>query len=82
MARVFAQEGLDLLFETGQETADDLWAFFDHMEGRGVTNIGVNFDPANVILYDKGGPIDALRKLLPRVRVDPYQRRHTDPDPG
>ncbi len=68
VAAIFAQEGLDLLFETGQETADDLWAFFDHMEGRGVTNIGVNFDPANMILYDKGEPIEALRKLLPRVK--------------
>ena len=68
MAAVFSAEALDLLFETGQETADDLWAFFDHMEGRGVSNIGINFDPANMILYDKGEPIEALRKLLPRVK--------------
>jgi sugar phosphate isomerase/epimerase len=68
MAAVFSAEALDLLFETGQETADDLWAFFDHMEGRGVSNIGINFDPANMILYNKGEPIEALRKLLPRVK--------------
>ncbi len=68
LAAIFAQEGLDLLFETGQETAADLWAFFDYMEGRGVANIGINFDPANMILYDKGEPIDALRQLLPRVK--------------
>ena len=68
VAGIFGEQGIDLAFETGQETADDLWAFLDHMEGRGVSNIGVNFDPANMILYDKGEPVAALRKLLPRVK--------------
>ena len=68
VAGIFGDQGIDLLFETGQETADDLWAFFDHLEARGVTNLGVNFDPANMILYDKGDPLEALRRLLPRVR--------------
>lgn len=68
VAGICAEQGLDLFLETGQETADDLWAFFDHMEERGVTNMGINFDPANMILYDKGEPIAALRKLLPRVK--------------
>ena len=68
VAGIFGGQGIDLIFETGQETGDDLWAFFDHLENRGVTNVGVNFDPANMILYDKGDPIEALRKLLPRVR--------------
>ena len=68
VAGIFGDQGIDLLFETGQETADDLWAFFDHLEDRGVTNLGVNFDPANMILYDKGDPLEALRRLLPRVR--------------
>ena len=68
VAAIFAEQEIDLIFETGQETADDLDAFFDHLEGRGVTNVGVNFDPANMILYDKGDPVDALRKLLPRVK--------------
>ncbi len=68
VAGIFGDQGIDLLFETGQETADDLWSFFDHIEARGVSNLGVNFDPANMILYDKGDPIEALRRLLPRVR--------------
>ena len=68
VAGIFGDQGIDLLFETGQETADDLWSFFDHLEARGVSNLGVNFDPANMILYDKGDPIEALRRLLPRVR--------------
>lgn len=68
VARIFADKGIDLLFETGQETAEDLNAFFEHMDGRGVTNIGANFDPANMILYGKGEPIAALKALLPRVK--------------
>jgi L-ribulose-5-phosphate 3-epimerase len=68
VAGICADQGLDMMFETGQEAADDLGAFFDHMEGLGVTNLGVNFDPANMILYDMGDPIAALRKLLPRVK--------------
>ena len=68
VAGIFGDQGIDLIFETGQEKAGDLWAFFDHLEDRGVTNVGVNFDPANMILYDKGDPIEALRRLLPRVR--------------
>ena len=35
---------------------------------KGATNLGVNFDPANMILYDKGDPIVSLRKLMPRVK--------------
>jgi sugar phosphate isomerase/epimerase len=27
----------------------------------------VNFDPANMILYDHGDPLEALRKLAPRT---------------
>lgn len=68
IAGIFGAQGIDLAFETGQETADDLWAFFDHMQQRGVANIGINFDPANMILYNKGEPIAALTKLLPRVK--------------
>jgi L-ribulose-5-phosphate 3-epimerase len=68
VAGIFAEQDLALGLETGQETADDLSAFLDHMDERGVSNIGVNFDPANMILYDKGEPIEALRKLLPRVQ--------------
>jgi L-ribulose-5-phosphate 3-epimerase len=31
-------------------------------------NVGVNFDPANMLLYDKGNPIEALRTLGPWIR--------------
>lgn len=68
LAGRFAQGGCSLLLETGQETADTLMAFLGEMERRGVTNVGVNFDPANMILYDMGDPIESLRRLVPYVR--------------
>jgi sugar phosphate isomerase/epimerase len=60
IADVFGAKDIDVGFETGQETAAVLLNFL-HKLGR--KNVGVNFDPANVILYDKENPIDALRDL-------------------
>jgi L-ribulose-5-phosphate 3-epimerase len=60
LANLFADAGCKLLLETGQETADDLLTFLEVIDH---PNLGVNFDPANMILYGKGDPIDAIRKL-------------------
>jgi sugar phosphate isomerase/epimerase len=49
-----------LHLETGQETADDLLAFIHDVER---SNLGINFDPANMILYGTGEPIAALKKV-------------------
>lgn len=68
IAKLFADHKLDLIFETGQEDAPTLNAFLDIMAKRGYRNIGINFDPANMILYDKGDPIASLKKLMPRVK--------------
>jgi sugar phosphate isomerase/epimerase len=46
--------------ETGQETAPALMQFIQHV---GRDNLGVNFDPANMILYGSGEPIEALGVL-------------------
>ena len=54
-----------LLLETGQETAEDLKHFLEELDHSAV---GVNFDPANMILYDKGNPIDAVRVLAPWIK--------------
>ena len=51
--------------ETGQETADLLKQFIGDV-GRG--NLQVNFDPANMIMYGTGDPIEALDTLAPWVR--------------
>lgn len=57
--------GVTLCFETGQETAADLQAFLKAIHR---PNVGVNFDPANMILYGKGDPVDAVNLLMPYVR--------------
>ncbi|MEN6458241.1 MAG: sugar phosphate isomerase/epimerase family protein [Thermoguttaceae bacterium] len=51
--------------ETGQEAADDLLEFISDVDRE---NLFVNFDPANMILYGCGEPIEALRKVGSYVR--------------
>ncbi len=67
LARMYAEIGSSLLLESGQETADTLLAFLGEMKKRGAENVTVNFDPANLILYDMDDPIEALKKLAPYV---------------
>lgn len=54
-----------LHLETGQETAEGLLAFIAAV---GRDNLKINFDPANMILYGTGEPIEALKMLAPHVR--------------
>ena len=64
IADLFADHGLTCCLETGQEEAGALRSFLDTLNR---PNVGVNFDPANLILYDKGDPIAGLNTLLPHV---------------
>ena len=57
------KHGVTVLLESGQETAEDLAKFMADVPG-----VGINFDPANMILYAKGSPIEALRTLMPWIR--------------
>ncbi|MEC8590440.1 MAG: sugar phosphate isomerase/epimerase family protein [Planctomycetota bacterium] len=57
--------GQNLHLETGQETAEGLVQFIDDVAR---DNLFVNFDPANMILYGTGEPIEALKKIGNRVR--------------
>jgi sugar phosphate isomerase/epimerase len=57
--------GQRLHLETGQETADALLVFIKNVERN---NLFVNFDPANMILYGTGEPLEALKKLGTLVR--------------
>jgi L-ribulose-5-phosphate 3-epimerase len=68
IARMFADHGLTLNLETGQESAETLLAFIGELRDRNVANVAVNFDPANMIMYDMDEPIEALRQLAPHVR--------------
>jgi L-ribulose-5-phosphate 3-epimerase len=62
---IFMVHNILLGLETGQETAPELAALLHKLNH---PNIGVNFDPANMILYDKGDPVKALRTLAPWIR--------------
>jgi len=64
VAEIFAAEKMDVALETGQETAADLAALLGALNR---PNVGVNFDPANMLLYGKGDPIQAVRLLRPWI---------------
>jgi len=64
-AEVFQAANIALGLETGQETAPVLVQLLQKLNR---PNVAVNFDPANMILYDKGNPIAALRVLGPWIR--------------
>lgn len=57
VAQHLAGNGQYLLFETGQETPVTMLRCF---EKTGCRNLGVNLDTANLILYGKANPVDAL----------------------
>jgi sugar phosphate isomerase/epimerase len=61
----YAEHGVALGFETGQETAETLEHVLHELDR---PRAGVNFDPANMILYGMGEPVAALRRLAPFVR--------------
>ncbi len=59
-----AGHGQTFALETGQERADVLLRFLSDCAR---PNLGINFDPANLILYGTGEPVEALRTLAPHV---------------
>ena len=58
-------QGQYFLFEAGQETPTTLLRF---IEAIGTGNVGVNLDSANLILYGKANPVDALDVIGKYVR--------------
>jgi sugar phosphate isomerase/epimerase len=59
------EKGVTVAFETGQETADLLRRTLDELA---CPNLKVNFDPANMLLYDKGDPLRAVEVLGPDIK--------------
>ena len=57
--------GQNFLCETGQETPITL---VRAIRDAGLDNLGVNFDVANVILYGKANPVDAVDLLAPYIK--------------
>jgi len=62
---IYKNEGIYFCFETGQETPVTLLRTIDDV---GTGNLGVNFDPGNLLLYGKANPLDALDIIGKHVR--------------
>jgi sugar phosphate isomerase/epimerase len=60
-----ARKNINFSLETGQEAAPVLLAFIRDVNR---ANLGINFDPANMILYGTGDPIEALGILGKHVQ--------------
>ena len=65
VAQHLKTNGQYLLFETGQETPVTMLRCFEQV---GMDNLGVNLDTANLILYGKANPVDALDMFGKYVR--------------
>ncbi len=65
LTKQYAAYGCNFLFETGQETPVTLLRTIEEV---GADNIGINLDPANLILYGKANPVDALDIIGKYVR--------------
>jgi len=59
------RNGQQFRYETGQETPVTL---VRALEDVGLDNQGVNFDLANLILYGKANPVDAIEILAPYIQ--------------
>ena len=65
VSQLAKEKGVTIAFETGQETADLLRRTLDDLK---CPNLKINFDPANMILYDMGDPIRAVEILGADIR--------------
>lgn len=65
VAEHMKRNGQYLLFETGQETPVTLLRCFETV---GCDNLAINLDTANLILYGKANPVDALEVFGQYVR--------------
>jgi sugar phosphate isomerase/epimerase len=65
LAAGLAEHGQALVMETGQEPASELLQFFKDLKA---PNVHINFDPANMILYGAGDPIEAIKILGPYIK--------------
>ena len=59
----FSRHGQNFTLETGQEPAEPAWLSSTTWQ----RNLKINFDPANLILYGMGDPVNALHTVGSRV---------------
>jgi len=64
LAGIFGERGAQVALETGQESPATLARALEALSRE---QVGVNFDPGNLILYGNGDPVAALGALAPRV---------------
>lgn len=76
---VFSQRGVSVAFETGQEAAPTLVEVMRELD---TGSMGVNFDPANMILYGMGDPIQSLKLLAPWVKQVHVKDANPTKSPG
>ena len=65
LADAAQKNGVIILMETGQETARTLREFLEMVKH---PSLAVNFDPANMILYGKGDPVEAVELVGPWIK--------------
>ena len=68
--------GQNFALETGQESAAALLHFLEDVDR---PNLKINFDPANMLLYGTGDPVEAVRLLGPHI-VSVHCKDGTPPD--
>ncbi|MBE6384187.1 MAG: sugar phosphate isomerase/epimerase [Lentisphaerae bacterium] len=66
LARFAAALGQEFLFETGTETAAHLKMTLDDINE---PNVGINFDPANMLIYNNGDPAGVVDLLGDKIKV-------------
>ncbi len=76
---IFAEMDCQVALETGQETAQTLVEVLEEIHR---PELGVNFDPANMILYGMGDPVTSLDSLAPWVKQIHIKDACKSDDPG
>ena len=66
LARFAGSMGQEFLFETGTETPEQLKQTIDDINE---PNVGVNFDPANLLIYNNGDPAGVVDLLADKIKV-------------
>lgn len=79
LSAAYQELGLTMLMETGQERASELLQFLNDLA---VRNVAINFDPANMILYGAGDPIEAIEVLERHIRHVHVKDGTLSPRPG
>ncbi len=78
LARFAADLGQDFLFETGPESAETLQTAMEMIDE---DNTGINFDPANLLIYNQTEPTLFVERLFHKIRLI-HCKDGKRPEPG